>query len=76
MGEVQEALANGLNSHLDFFDDGAATLRRIATQKRVKACLLKVVIIGKRLLQAAIAHDVERNAVSQRSVFVLALLVQ
>jgi hypothetical protein len=25
LGEVQEALANGLNSHLDFFNDGGAT---------------------------------------------------
>jgi hypothetical protein len=25
LGEVQEALANGLNSHLDFFDDGEVT---------------------------------------------------
>jgi hypothetical protein len=25
LGEVQEALANGLNSHLDFFDDGGVT---------------------------------------------------
>jgi hypothetical protein len=44
LGEVQEALANGLNSHLDFFLDGGATpddgnYRWTACKKKVKGHL-------------------------------------